>query len=89
MAKLSIKTEVDTVYIVGEFCCWIEEWALRADRQAGAKLIHVDKMPKGEYRVLSSDCYKDGEVYPTDGRQMGNRYFSGDQDEKIYCYFRR
>lgn len=87
MAKLSIKTPLQSVVIVGEFCGWNLDEAIRVERKAGNKLITVNDMPKGEYRVLSCKSYQGGEIYPTDGRQMANRYFNGVEDEKIYCYF--
>lgn len=87
MAKLLIKTELHSVVIVGEFCGWDLEKALRAELKPKNKTIVVDDFPKGEYRVLSCDNYLGGEVYPTDGRQMANRYFNGDENETIYCYF--
>lgn len=87
MAKLSIKTKLDSVVVVGEFCDWDVSKAIRADRQRGNKFIHVNDMPKGEYRILSCKSFVGGEIYPTDGRQMGNRYFGGDTDEIVSCYF--
>lgn len=87
MPKLSISTSLQSVVIVGEFCGWDVDKAIRAERKNDNKLIHFADMPKGEYRVLSCKSYHGGEVYPTDRRQMANRYFSGEQDEKIYCYF--
>ena len=87
MAKLNIKSAIKSVVIVGEFCDWDIDKAVRVDLQPGKKLICVEDMPKGEYRVLSCKSYTGGEVYPGDGRQMANRYFNGVEDEKIYCYF--
>ena len=87
MAKLYIKTKLHSVVIVGEFCDWKPEQGFRVDLQGRNKLLCVDEMPKGEYRVLSTRSYHGGEIYPTDGRQMSNRYFSGDENEKITCYF--
>lgn len=87
MAKLQIKTALDSVVICGEFCDWDINRAVRADRVKGNKLITVSDMPVGEYRVLSCKSFACGEVYPTDGRQMSNRYFSGEANEVICCYF--
>nr|DAH76592.1 MAG TPA: hypothetical protein [Caudoviricetes sp.] len=44
-------------------------------------------MPKGEYRVFSCKSFLEGEVYPKDGRQMSNRFFSGEANEVICSYF--
>lgn len=87
MAKLSISSRLQSVVVVGEFCNWDVNKAIRADSEKGKRTIVIEDMPTGEYRVLSCKSYTGGEVYPTDGRQMANRYFSGKQDEKIYCYF--
>ena len=87
MARLMIKTDLNSVVIVGEFCNWDIDKALRVDKKPRNTLIVVDDMPKGEYRVLSTRGYHGGEIYPTDKRQMANRYFNGEQDEKIFSYF--
>ena len=87
MAKLSIKTGLDSVVVCGAFCGWNIDKAICADRVKGQKFININDMPKGEYRVFTSKSFLDGEVYPTDGRQMPNRYFSGEVNEVISCYF--
>lgn len=87
MAKLSIKTALDSVVVCGEFCDWNIDKAIRADRVKGQKFISVNDMPVGEYRVFSSKSFHGGEIYPTDGRQMSNRYFGGEINETISCYF--
>lgn len=89
MAKLSIRTRLDRVVVVGEFCKWSAENAIVSERKKGSKSIVIDDMPKGEYRVLSCKSYIGGEVYPTDGRQMHNRYFGGEADETIMVYFEK
>lgn len=87
MARLNIRTNLRSVVIVGEFCGWDIEKAIRADLCKGRKYISVD-IPNGEYRVLSCKSFQGGEIYPTDGRQMPNRYF-GENDETITCYFEK
>lgn len=87
MAKLFINTKLQSVVIVGKFCDWNIDNAIRVERKPKNKLICVDNMCEGEYRVLSCKSWQGGEIYPSDGRQMGNRYFNGSEDEKIYCYF--
>lgn len=87
MARLSISTALRSVVIVGEFCGWDIDKAVRCDLKRGNKLLHFDNMAKGEYRVLSCRSYQCGEIYPTDNRQMPNRYFNGEKNETIYCYF--
>ena len=87
MAKLSIKTELDSVVVCGEFCDWNMDKALRVERAKGGKFINVDNMPIGEYRIFASKSMLSGEIYPTDGRQMHNRYFSGEINEVIRSYF--
>ena len=87
MARLSIKTNLKSIVVVGAFCDWDLDSALRIDLKHDRKLIHIDNFPEGEYRVLSCRSWQGGEIYPSDGRQMGNRYFNGKEDEKIYCYF--
>lgn len=87
MARLSIKTDLHSVVIVGKFCDWDLNKALRVDLKPNGKLITIDNFPVGEYRVLSCRSWQGGEIYPSDGRQMGNRYFNGKENEKIYCYF--
>ena len=87
MAKLLIKTELNSVVVVGQFCDWDSDKAIRVDKKPRNSLIVVDDMPEGEYRILSCKSYHGGEVYPTDGRQMANRYFNGAQNEKIFVYF--
>ena len=85
MAKLYIRTALKSVVIVGAFCGWDIDKAIRVDLKPKRKFISVE-LPKGEYRVLSCRSYQGGEVYPTDGRQMTNRYF-GENNETITCYF--
>lgn len=85
MARLNIRTNLQSVVVVGEFCGWDLDKAVRVELKPGRKFISLE-MPKGEYRVLSCRSYQGGEVYPTDGRQMSNRYF-GTHGEKITCYF--
>lgn len=87
MAKLYIKTNKKSVVIVGEFCAWNLDNALTVDLKKGNKTIVVEDFPKGEYRVLSCKDYAGGEIYPTDGRQMQNRYFNGEENETIHCFF--
>lgn len=87
MATLTIKSDLKSVVIVGEFCGWNIDNAKRVDAEDGKKLIRIEDMPKGEYRVLSCKSFQSGEIYPTDGRQMVNRYFNGEENEKIFCYF--
>lgn len=87
MAKLQIKTDLDSVVICGEFCGWDINRSIRVDRTKGNKFIAINEMPKGEYRVFSCKNFDCGEVYPTDGRQMPNRYFSGEANEIICSYF--
>lgn len=87
MAKLQIKTWLNSVVICGEFCNWDVDKSMVLTRNKRNKYITVNDMPKGEYRVLSCKSFLDGEVYPTDGRQMPNRYFSGEVNEVICCYF--
>lgn len=87
MANLLIKTKVNNVYVVGDFCNWSLDGGLTGVRKDKHNLIKIENMPEGEYRVLCCAGYWGGEIYPTDGRQMSNRYFNGKEDEKIYCYF--
>lgn len=90
MAKLSIRTqtpEVASLVVVGNFCNWDVTRAKTLERKQGAKYITWVGMPKGEYRVLTCKSYIGGEIYPTDGRQMANRYFGGEVDEIISVYF--
>lgn len=87
MSKLQIHTTLNSVVLCGEFCDWDINRAIRVDRTKGNKLITVNNMPKGEYRVFSRNDFACGEVYPTDGRQMSNRYFSGEANEVICVYF--
>lgn len=88
MATLHINTNLHSVVVIGEFCGWDIDKAVRCDLKKNHKLIHYENMQKGEYRILSCKSYQGGEVYPTDGRQMPNRYFNGEKDETIYCYFK-
>lgn len=87
MAKLFIKTRAHSIVLVGEFCNWDIDKAKVYKLKPRNKHIIVDDMPKGEYRVLLCKSYLGGEIYPTDGRQMSNRYFSGEEDEKIIVHF--
>lgn len=89
MAKLSIKTKLARVVVVGQFCDWKLDNSISVERKKGSKSIVVEDMPKGEYRVLSGKSYIGGEIYPTDGRQMCNRYFGGEADETITVYFEK
>ena len=86
MPKLYIRTALKSVVIVGEFCGWDVDKAIRADLKPFRKHISV-LLPKGEYRVLSCRSCQAGEIYPTDGRYMPNRYFGGEFSETITCYF--
>ena len=85
MAKLFIRTRLSSVVLVGDFCGWDVDKAIRVDRKPERKYISV-ALPEGEYRVLSCKSYHGGEIYPTDGRQMPNRYF-GKESETITFYF--
>lgn len=87
MARLNIRTSLQSVVVVGEFCGWDIDKAMRAELKPGRKFISLE-MPQGEYRVLSCKSYQGGEVYPTDGRQMPNRYF-GTHGETITSYFEK
>lgn len=87
MPRLYIRTRLRSVVLIGEFCGWDIDKAVRAELRPGRKFIGVE-LPKGEYRVLSCRSYQGGEIYPTDGRQMPNRYF-GDHNETITCYFEK
>ena len=85
MAKLNIRTSLHSVVLVGEFNGWDIDKAERVDLKPGHKFITVD-LPTGEYRVLSCRSWQAGEIYPTDGRQMPNRYKT-EHGETITCYF--
>lgn len=87
MAKLSIKTKLNKVIIVGDFCNWDFEKSIVAERQPKQKYICVEHMPRGEYKVFSCKSFQSGEIYYTDGRPFANRYFNGEEDEKIFVYF--
>lgn len=87
MPKLFIKTRAHSIVLIGEFCDWDMDKAKRYEKKPRNKHIVVDDMQKGEYRVLNCKSYLGGEIYPTDGRQMSNRYFSGEEDEKIIVHF--
>ena len=87
MARLSINTALRSVVIVGEYCGWDIDRATRGDLKKGNKLIHINDMPKGEYRILSCKSFDGGEIYPTTGKQMPNRYFNGEKNETIFSYF--
>ena len=89
MATLNISTNLCSIVVVGEFCGWDVDKAIRCDKKDGCTLIRIENMLEGEYRILSCKSYHGGEVYPTDGRQMSNRYFNGNKNETIYCYFER
>lgn len=89
MAKLFIKTNLKSVVVVGEFCDWNLDKAVRVDLKKGNKTIVVEDLPQGEYKVMSCKNYSEGcEIFPTDGRnKVENRYFNGEENETIYCYF--
>lgn len=89
MAKLFIKTRLHSVVVVGEFCDWDLDKALRVEKLPKNKTIVVDNFEAGEYKVLSCKNYQSGgEVFPTDGREKTeNRYFNGLENETIHCYF--
>lgn len=88
MARLYINTNLNAVAVVGEFCGWDIDKAICCERRKGKKQIAVD-LPAGEYTVLNCKSYHGREVYPTDGREVPNRYFSGTKNESIYCYFKK
>lgn len=85
--KLKILSKLDSVVVCGAFCDWDMNKAIRVDRKPKAKSLVVENMPVGEYRVFACKNFMSGEIYPTDGRQMANRYFSGQTDETIVCFF--
>lgn len=87
MARLSVNTNLDSVVICGAFCDWSMDKAIRADRAKEQKSIVIKDMPVGEYRVFACKSFLSGEIYPSDGRQMSNRYFGGKTNEVISCYF--
>lgn len=87
MARLSIRTRIKSVVVCGAFCNWDIDKAIYAERKHNQKCINIDNMPTGEYRVFSCKSFLGGEIYPNDGRQMQNRYFSGEINEIITCYF--
>lgn len=88
MARLYINSNLHSIVLVGEFCGWDIEKAVRVDLKENRKKICVNPMPKGEYRILSCRSFQGGEVYASDGRQMPNRYF-GNNDETITVYFEK
>lgn len=88
MANLLIKTHLDNVYVVGDFNDWDIDKAITVTRRPNNKLLRVEDMPQGEYKVLCCRGWNFGEErYPTTNRRMPNRYFNGKEDEKIFCYF--
>ena len=87
MSKLQIFTSANKVCLTGEFCDWNLNNALCIKKAKGNKSIIVKDMPQGEYKVLADKNYSSAEVYPTDGREMPNRYFSGEANEVICVYF--
>lgn len=90
MAKLSIKTKdsYDSVFIIGDFNDWQLANAKRVDRKKRAKFIVVEDMPVGQYRVYWRPFFNDYEKYPYHHEQeMSPRYFGGEIDEVICCYF--
>lgn len=89
MARLYINTNLKSVVVVGEFCGWDVDKAIRSVLKKRAKQIIFEDMPAGEYQVLCCKSYHGREVYPTDGRAMPKRYFNGVKNESIYCYFEK
>ena len=87
MPRLNINSPLHSVVVIGEFCGWDIDKAVRVDLKPGRKYISVE-LPTGEYRVLSCRSWQGGEIYPTDGRQMPNRYL-GTHGSTITCYFEK
>lgn len=89
MAKLSIKTNLKKVYIIGEFNRWNIDRPIVAEKQKYKHYIEVEDMPIGEYNVYATKSMQSGEVYPKTNRLfVTTRYFSGEiQHEYIRCYF--
>lgn len=82
MAKLTIKTPLNRIVLIGEFCDWDMSRAVEYTKKAGNKNITIDNMPRGEYKVLS--CYSWlGEEKAEDGSTLPNRVFDGDRNRII------
>lgn len=89
MAKLQIRTSLDSVVVCGEFCGWDMGKAVRAERVSNSKYITVADLPRGEYKVFSCASFMGSEKYPTTGRDVPNRYFDGTADELISVFFNK
>ena len=89
MAKLSIKTNLKKVYIVGEFNRFDLQRPLVAEKQKNNQYINIENMPIGEYSVYATQNIQSCEVYPITKRLfVTTRYFSGEiKHEYIRCYF--
>lgn len=91
MAKLSIKTNLNKIYIIGDFNNWDITKPIIAERVGRNQYIHINEMPIGEYRVFSAKSLQSSEIYCNTNKRrvFANRYFSGDiKHEYIRCYFK-
>lgn len=82
MAKLFIKTSLEKVYIIGEFCNWDMNKIREVVKKSSNKCIVVDNMPIGEYKVLRGKSYA-WEEKTDDGRTLPNRVFVGNKNQTI------
>lgn len=82
MAKLTVKTALNEIYLVGEFCDWNLSEAKLVKKRKNAKNIIVNPMPEGEYKILTEPSWN-GEEKNADGSTMANRVFDGTADETV------
>lgn len=88
--KLKFRTSFEnlqTAYIIGEFCEWDLERVIEIKKTKSAKFFVVDDMPIGEYKILNCKSFIGAEKYPNSKEVMGNRYFSGIIDEQIFVNY--
>lgn len=83
MAKLTIKTHLSRVILIGEFCDWDMNKAVEYEKKKGNKNIIIDDMPTGEYKILSCRSWWFGEEKSEDGGTLPNRVFTGDRNRII------
>lgn len=89
--KLKFKTNFEnlqTAYIIGEFCDWDLDKAMKVTKIKNAKFFTVEDMPVGEYKILTCLSWIGTEICPISKKTIINRYFNGMIDETVFANYK-
>lgn len=82
MSKIKIETNLDKVYIVGEFCNWNPQEALLVKKKPKAKYINANLIEGTEYKILAERNWES-----QDKSHIETNRVVGNKDEIIKVYF--